>query len=253
MEDIAPQLLKEIEDVFKTKVKKDSYISKFLLKVQKGNVNFEDMQLYSKKLGELLGNTFVDVLKEDVLPDGKLYWNIAERTILPMLNNNYDLVTKASVEVQKIIDVKDGIGLKAIVPKRPDERIKGILDNVTVDGIAFSETQKRMKENTVNITEHFFDEFIKKNSEFRYKAGMNPQIIRVLLGKNPCNFCKSLAGTYDYEKVKNTGNKVFIRHNECHCQVIYKNNKQRYIQGVHTKRTTQKNINAKEILNLDKL
>ena len=151
MEDIAPQLLKEIEDVFKTKVKKDSYISKFLLKVQKGNVNFEDMQLYSKKLGELLGNTFVDVLKEDVLPDGKLYWNIAERTILPMLNNNYDLVTKASVEVQKIIDVKDGIGLKAIVPKRPDERIKGILDNVTVEGIAFAEAQKRMKENTVNI------------------------------------------------------------------------------------------------------
>lgn len=234
MEDITPQLLKEIEYVFKTKVKKDRYISKFLSKVQKGNVNFEDMQLYSKKLGEILGNTFVDVLKEDVLPDGKLYWNIAERTMLPMLNNNYDLVTKASIDVQKIIDAKEGIGLKPIIPKRPDERIKGILDYATVEGIAFEETQNRMKEPVTNITESFFDDFIKQNADFRHKVGLKPKIIRIIKGNKPCKWCKSLAGVYDYAQVSDNGNDVFRRHENCHCQVTYVTN--RVIQDVHTKK-----------------
>lgn len=235
MNDIAPKLLEEIETTFNRKVKKNSFISSFLLKVQKGTVNFSDMQLYSKELGQILGNTFKEVLREDALPDGKLYWNIAERTMLPMLNNNYELVTNASVEVQKIIDIKDGIGLKPIKPPRNDDRIKGILDGATVDGLEFSEVQKRITEPVVNVTESFFDDFIKANALFRYMAGLHPQIIRKLKGKKPCKWCKSLAGAYNYEDVSDKGNDVFRRHENCHCQVIYKTYKTR--QDVWTKKT----------------
>lgn len=225
MEDIAPQLLEEIETVFYNKVKNNSSISSFLLKVQKGSANLNDAQLYSKELGQVLGNTFKEVLKEDILPDGRLYWNIAERTMHPMLNNNYELVTNASVEVQKIIDIKNGIGLNPIKPKRPNERIKGVLDNVTVEGITFSEVQKRMYDPVVTVTESFFDEFIKENADFRYKAGLHPQIIRGFKDDKSCEWCKALAGIYNYEDVKDTGNDVFKRHENCHCQITYKTNK----------------------------
>lgn len=234
MEDVAPQLLEEIQKTFNQKVKKNKRITSFLSKVKEGTVNFNDMQLYSKELGQVLGDTFIEVLKEDVLPDGTLYWNIAERTMLPMLNNNFELVTNASIEVLKIIDIKDGIGLKAITPQRPNERIKGILDNVTVGGIPFEETQRRMKEPVTNLTESFFDDFIKQNADFRYKAGLYPQIIRIVKGSKACKWCKSLAGIYEYGEVMNTGNDVFRRHENCHCQVIMRTNKIR--QDVHTKK-----------------
>lgn len=232
MEDIAPKLLEEIEKTFKEKVKKNKKIISFLEKVKTGSADFTDCQLYSKELGQVLGNTFKEVLREDVLPDGRLYWNIAERTMLPMLNNNFDLVTNASVEVQKIIDIKDGIGLAPIKPQRNDDRIKGILDNVTVEGIAFTETQKRMLIPVINITESFFDEFIKVNAEVRQKAGLHPQIIRTVKGK-ACKWCKNLAGTYDYKEALDSD--VFRRHENCHCQTIYKNGKTK--QDVWSKKT----------------
>ena len=253
MQDIVPELYEKIKNTFSSKVEKDSYISEFLRMVQKNSATFPDAQKYAKRLGELLGETLLEELKENVLPDGKLYWNIADRTIRPMLNQNYDLVNKAAAEVQKILDKKDGIGLNAVKAARPDERIKGLLDNATVDGLEFSEVQRRMTTPVQNITESFFDDFVYENAAFRYEAGMNPQIVRVLVGKSPCKWCKSLAGVYDYDDVRDTGNPVFQRHTDCHCQIYFKNNKGRYLQGVHSKRMVRDPaaINARALLNLD--
>lgn len=237
MEDIAPKLIEEIEKTFNRKVKKDIFISSFLKKVKQGEVDFIDTQTYSRKLGVILGDTFKEVLREDVLPDGRLYWNIAERTMLPMLNNNYELVNAASIEVQKILDVKEGIGLKPIKSKRPDERIKGVLDNVTVEGLAFAEVQKRMTEPVENITQSFFDDFVKENADFRHKVGLKPKIIRILKGSKTCKWCKQLAGEYDYEEIKKSGNDVFRRHENCKCQVVYATSNE--IQDVYSKKVSK--------------
>lgn len=233
MEDIAPKLLEEIKTEFNNKVKRSKKVSSFLLKVKNGKADFTDAQLYSKELGEILGNTFKEVLKAEALPDGRLYWNIAEKTIKPMLHNNYELVMSASEEVQKIIDIIDGIGLKPVRPKLNNDRVKGLLDNATNADLYTDEAQKRITEPTINITESFFDDFIKTNAQVRYLAGLNPQIIRTAESK-ACKWCKAQAGVYDYEDVSDTGSDVFRRHENCHCQVIYKNGKQR--QDVWTKK-----------------
>lgn len=242
MEDIAPTLLDEIEKTFKKKVENDTYIKAYLKKLQNGAVDFTDTQLYSKQLGVLLGNTFKEVLKEDVLPDGRLYWNIAERVMTPMLKNNHELVNTASIATQKILDLKDGIGLKPLKPKLRNDRIKSILDNVTVEGLAFEEVQKRMTIPIINLTESFFDDFILLNADFRYKAGLKPQIIRTLKGK-ACDWCKSLAGVYDYGEI-GINSDVFKRHQNCHCQVIYKTIK--YKQDVWSKKITTLEKSSKE-------
>lgn len=236
MEDIAPQLLKEIEDVFQSKVKNNKFISFFLKRMQNGQANVYDVNGFASNLGNILGETFVEVLNQDMLPDGKLYWNIAERTMIPMIEQNYELINEAGAGVQKIEDMKKGIGLKTIKAPKPTERIKGLIDNVTVDGLPFEEVQRRMKEPVVNISESFYDDFVKENARFRYKAGLQTQIIRVLKGKKPCKWCKSLAGVYDYSQVSDTGNDVFRRHENCHCQVVYVNHKHKYKQDVHTKK-----------------
>ena len=181
----------------------------------------------------LLGDTFEEVLKEDVLPDGRLYWNIAERIISPMIINNHKLVNTASASTQRIIDLKDGIGLQPLKTKVPNERIKGLLDYVTVESIPFKSVQIRMSDLIVNITESFFDDFIKLNADFRYKAGLSPQIIRIVRDKKACKWCKALAGVYNYADLPKNSD-VFKRHENCHCQVIYKTIK--YKQDVWTKK-----------------
>ena len=236
MEDVAPHLLKEIEDKFFDKVKNNKWVQNFLENMQKGQATVYDVNLFASNLGRMLGETFVDVLNQDMLPDGKLYWNIAERTMIPMIEKNYELINECARGVQKIEDMKKGIGLKTIKAKKPKERIKGLIDNVTVEGLPFEEVQRRMKENVVNISESFYDDFVKENADFRFRAGLGTQIIRVLKGKKPCVWCQSLAGKYDYAEVKDTGNDVFRRHENCHCQVVFVNHKQKYIENVHTKK-----------------
>lgn len=260
MQDVAPELYEAVRTVFIEKVEKDVYISAFLQKVQEGTAVFSNAQIYSKQLGESLSEALLEVLTEDALPDGKLYWNIADRVIRPMLNQNYELVNQAATEVQKLLDSTEKIGLGAVRAVRPDERIKGLLDNATVEGLTFEEMQNRIRAPVVNTTESFFDDFIRENANFRYRAGMNPQIIRIMTGKNPCKWCKALAGTYDYDNdfgyhgyIVSVGASVYQRHKNCHCQVFYRNNREHYLEGVHTKRVVYDAdaISKRALLNLD--
>lgn len=259
MQDAAIELYEAVAEAFADRVENNAYIIQFLEMLDKAKVTFADAQKYSRCIGELLGNVLIDTLTENALPDGHLYWNIADRVIRPMVNQNYDLVNWAAAEVQKILDQTDGIGLNAVKAARPDGRIKGLMDNMTVEGLEFAEVQRRMTVPVENITESFFDDFIRENAAFRYEAGMSPQIVRVLAGKNPCKWCKALAGVYDYEEIgydgqiDELGYSVYQRHENCHCQVYFKNNRKRYLQGVHTKRIVrdQAAISTRALLNLD--
>lgn len=71
-----------------------------------------------------------------------------------------------------------------------------------------------------NFCMSIVDDSVKANADFQYNAGMSPKIVRTTDGKC-CEWCSKLAGTYDYEKVSNTGNNVFRRHKNCTCVVEF--------------------------------
>lgn len=252
--DIAPELLQGVQAEFKERVQRDHTIARILRRVQKGTATYQDAQIFSKQLGLLLGKSFNIVLKEDVLPDGILYYNILKAVGVPMLADNHRIVNLVAGEIAKAIDAKDGLGLNPIAPALDNERVNGIIDYSTEEGLDAKEAVARLSRNTENLTESYFDEFIQQNADFKYQSGMNPQVIRIYTGSKPCKWCQSLAGTYDYEEVKETGNDVWKRHLDCHCQIIYKNNAGRYMQGAHTKRKmeSEQELTAKNILNLDR-
>ena len=52
-----------------------------------------------------------------MLPDGRMYYNIAKSVVEPLLKGNYELVTDICGEVQKQINQNVGIGINAIKPK----------------------------------------------------------------------------------------------------------------------------------------
>ena len=232
MEDIAPKLLKKIQDDFKNKFDNSKIIRELYRKVEQGNATYKEANEFAIEVGELLSGSFKKNLSSSVLPNGRMYYNVADRIIRDTLGNNYELVADISAKIQEILNKKAGIGIKAIKPKINEDKVRGIVDIVSgkekYDDIAYM-----LGEPVVNFSQSVVNDAVRENADFQYKAGLSPKIIRTSTGKC-CEWCDKLAGIYDYEAVSDTGNNVFRRHKYCRCLVEYApGDGQR--QNVHTK------------------
>lgn len=232
MADIAPELYEKIKESFEDNAKSDKKLTSLLKKLANGKATQEDISAYAEHIGSASSKALLEHMTADNLPDGRIYWNIAERTIKPSLKANYDKVNDYAVQVLGVLDKADNIGLKAVQGEYPSERIKAIEDAACMADKTLEEARKVLGEPVCNTTMAFADDFIKANSEFRYKAGLSPKIIRTD-SHGCCKWCSNLAGVYDYEAVRN-GSDVFRRHDNCRCTVIFQNGSRR--QNVHTKK-----------------
>ena len=118
MEDIAPKLYEKIEKAFTGKVNRHMDIRTFKEKLRNSQAKPEDVSLYARALGQ------------DELPDGKLYWNIAERTIKPLLERVHSMVNDAASEIQKQIDSTRNVHLNPVRAEFPEERIRALLNGL---------------------------------------------------------------------------------------------------------------------------
>lgn len=232
--DVSPELLAKVQELYEKRINKDPLIKSTLVKVENGGITMKGVQDFSQKLGEILGETFKDVFTEDNLPNGTLYYNIAESIVPTMIKQNHELVNNVAVAMQRQYDKKDNIGIPPQRAKINEERVQGIVKDATADVENLKESIERLYVNTENITESFWDDFVETNVAFKYNLGYQPQVIRICVGANPCQWCQDLAGEYDYEEAKASG-EVFARHKDCECQIIYKNNEKQYMENVHTK------------------
>ena len=130
MEDVAPKLYGDILKDFERRMNRDSFIQSFQRKIEDKTATAEQVSTYARRLGEHGSEALCKYLTEDNLPDGKLYWNIAERTIRPIAEEIYTLVNEAAVATQLIDDEKSGIGLKPKVPAFPEERFNALINKV---------------------------------------------------------------------------------------------------------------------------
>ena len=241
MADIAPELYEKIKESFEDNTKSDKKLNSLLKKLANGKATQEDISTYAEHIGSASSKALLEHMTADNLPDGRIYWNIAERTIKPSLKANYDKVNDYATQVLGVLDKADNIGLKAVQGEYPSERIKAIEDAACMVDKTLEEARKVLGEPVCNTTMTFADDFIKVNSEFRYKAGLSPKIIRTD-SHGCCKWCANLAGVYDYEAVRN-GSDVFRRHDNCRCTVIFQNGSKR--QNVHTKKWEDTATNIK--------
>lgn len=130
MEDVAPKLYNEILKDFERRLNSDGFIKSFKRKIEDKTATAEQVSTYARRLGEHGSEALCKYLIEDNLPDGKLYWNIAERTIRPLAEVIHKLVGEAAVAVQLIDDADSGIGLKPRVPAFPEERFNALINKV---------------------------------------------------------------------------------------------------------------------------
>lgn len=228
--DVVPVLNERIQTSFKSNVMKDRRIAQISKRIRDGTATFVDGHDYAERLGENLSRALVTNLTADTLPDGKLYYNIAKRTVTPALEENYNLTNEIAADIQKILDAKVGIGLNAVKADFPSERIQGLIDKMTADGITLEEALVWLMEPVVNNSEAFFDDFIDSNAKFRNDVGLKATITRKVAG-NCCEWCAAMAGSYEYGKAPPD---IYRRHEFCRCTVTYQSG--RNFQNVWSKR-----------------
>ena len=239
--DVVPVLNERIETSFKSNVMKDRRIAQISKRIRDGTATFVDGHDYAERLGENLSRALTENLTADTLPDGKLYYNIAKRTVTPALETNYNLTNEAAADIQKILDAQAGIGLNAVKADFPAERIQGLIDKMTADGITLEQALVWLAEPIVNNSEAFFDDFIDSNAKFRNDVGLKATITRKVAG-NCCDWCAAMAGTYDYDKAPPD---IYRRHEFCRCTVTYQSGKTS--QNVWSKRKWESSPEEKAI------
>ena len=128
--DFAPELYEKIHSDFEKKLNQNKKIQAFKSKLKKKTATAKDAYLYAVEVGECASYALCHNLTEDNLPDGKLYWNIANRTIRPILEECHKLVIDAAIEAQKIEDEKIGVNLNGIKPEFPKYRVQDFMNRL---------------------------------------------------------------------------------------------------------------------------
>lgn len=230
MNDIAPELLAKVQKEFSNEISKSNVIKSLFEKISNGSATYAEAHEYAIEVGRILATAYKNNISSSVLPDGKMYYNIAKRVIEPTMKVNYELVANVAEHVQNSLNKKANIGIKAIKPQLNQDKIDGIVSRLasedTYDDVAWI-----LDEPIKTFTQSIVDDAIKANASFQYQSGMKPKIIRTVAG-NCCKWCQQVAGKYDYPDVPED---VYRRHNRCRCIVEYfpGNGK---VQNVHSKK-----------------
>jgi len=233
MTDVVPELKKAIDTSFQSNMMKDRQIASISKRIRDGTATLVDGHKYAEQVGKNLSKALKDNLTAETLPDGKLYYNIAKRTVVPSLEKDYQLVNKTAAQIQAIEDAKKGIGLQSIQAKFPDLRVSDLIDKMTEDEIELEEALKWVGEPIVNNSEAFFDDYIRANADFRSESGMQTTITRHA-ESGCCGWCSGLTGTYEYG---NAPDDIYQRHEYCRCAVTYESKKLSIRQDVWSKQT----------------
>lgn len=231
--DVVPALLSDIRAGFNNRIRADTQLARVARRIRDGTATLVDAHRYAERLGMDLSKALIAEIIPDVLPNGELYFNIAERIITPTLRTNYEMTNETAIEIQKLLDAKSKIGLEAVTADFPEARIRGLADKLSD---IFEPLENRLKwlgEPVVNNSEAFVDDFVKANAQTRSMLGLKTTITRIV-SPGCCEWCENLAGTYEYGREPK---EIYQRHEFCRCDVIYQAN--RTSQNVWSKKQWQ--------------
>lgn len=228
-QDIAPDLLEAIRRDFVRNLGGSKRAAELLEAIQSGRAGYAEAGEYAEEVGRALSEAFQSNLSGDTLPDGRMYWNLADRVIRPLLEEDHALVSEAARQVQQQLNEAAGIGIKAQSVPLDQDRVDGILNRLAA-AEQYEAVAWLLGEPVILFSRSVVDESVRRNAEFQGEAGLTPRIIR-RAESHCCEWCARLAGTYTYPDVPRD---VYRRHDFCRCVVEYDPGDGKR-QNVHTK------------------
>lgn len=128
--DVAPELYKEIERKFRTAIALDPIVRSANKKANDRTLVQSDVWNYGKRVAKHAGDALRSTLTTEKLPDGKLYWNIATRTVEPFTILVYNMLADKMALAIEIMWRKQGIGLKAKGARLSKDRLSAFLNKL---------------------------------------------------------------------------------------------------------------------------
>lgn len=237
--DVLPKLLQEVKNEFELAFGESEIIRNAFATLKAKKATYKTANEFAIEIGEILSKALGASLSADKLPNGKMYYNIAQRLLTDVLGRNHELVSGYASDVQKNLNSEAKIGLTAQVPELNQDRIDGLVNRLASEE-SFDDVKWLLDDPIVNFSQSIVDDSIRKNVEFHHKVGLSPKIVRRVVG-HPCKWCKSLEGSYNYPEVPKN---IYRRHGNCRCTVDYHpgNGKK---QNVHTKSWAESQKSAK--------
>lgn len=216
-EDIVPGMLDKINNSFQKSFQTDSTLISLYEKVTNGTASQKDGEVFAQRLGQILTDAFHEHVTPEQLPDGRMYYNIANRLIPPSLQQNHGLVNEVMRQIITKQNADAGIGLRYQDAPFDKDKVMGLVEkaaNVT----QYSQVQNDVEVGLTTFTQGVADDAVRKNASFQASAGLHPRIVRETDG-DCCKWCLDLAGTYDYESAPS---EVYARHANCGCTVEFR-------------------------------
>ena len=214
--DVLPKLLEEVKNEFELAYGESEIIRNAFAKLKAKKATYRTANDFAIEIGEILSKALGASISADKLPDGKMYYNIAQRLLMDVLGRNYEIVSGYASDVQKNLNDKAKIGLKVQVPELNKDRIAGIVNRFSSED-NFEDVSWLLGEPIVNFTQSIIDDSIRENAEFHAKTGLVPTISRHSTGRC-CKWCDSLVGNYIYGEEPNN---FYRRHQHCTCVIDY--------------------------------
>lgn len=204
----------DIEKEFKVAVDGDPKCQKLWKTIREGKGNYKTANKLAQQIGKDLGKTLVKYAPYENINE----WDLID--LLPKsLGLDHQMVADACREVQENMNKKAGLGIKFQEPKFDMDRVTGLIKELE-DHPVFTDIEKSFMDQLVNFSENVVDESIRDNAAIMAKSGIRTMVIRQAEFK-ACEWCQEVAGSYDYNDVKDKGNDVWRRHENCHCTIDY--------------------------------
>lgn len=217
MDDIAPKLIENVNKDFADNLAADKNVAALSEKLAAGHARYEDAYKYAESVGNARAKAFEDQISSEVLPEGKMHYNIASRLMTDSLTTDHEMIADYAAGVQKAYNEEAGINLKALKADVNEDRIDGFVERLSSEDV-FDDVSWILQEPVVTHARSVVDDTIKKNAEFQGRAGIKATVIRNADPKC-CKWCSDLAGDYVYPSVPR---EIFQRHDHCRCTVDYK-------------------------------
>lgn len=216
MADIAPDMLEAIRAQFNYRMQTDPLIKQLGDVFAAGGGTYEQVNEFAIRTGEILSGAYLMYISEAELPGGRMWYNIADKVLRPTLQDNFRVVADAAERVQSSLNAAAGVGLKAIRPLEPADRIQNLIQKVS-DYERFGDGEWLLQEPIVNLSQSVVDDAIKRNLDFQGGVGMKARVKRMVVG-GCCDWCRAVAGDYEYPDVPA---EVWQRHERCRCIIDY--------------------------------
>ena len=215
--DVSKELLRKINKSFTLSYQKSEKVRKLLLAIKSKNCDYLKAMEYAEEVGKILAEAYMKNLSSDVLPDGKMYYDIASAILNPTLENNYGLISSYVCGAMDVMNEKAGINVKARKPSYNASKTLGLIKKVS-DAEHFDDVKTYLNEPVITNALSIVDEGARTNADLHYSMGYKPVIVR-RASFGCCKWCRGLAGTQEYYPSMNRD--IFRRHQNCRCTVIY--------------------------------